>query len=54
MYATARPHAPRPVSSLDSQPLEETERGAYSVGQAQREPAKASCQGSRITVLQSR
>ena len=53
MYATARPHALRPLCSLDCQSLEEIERSAYSVGQAQREPAKVSCQGLRITVLQS-
>lgn len=53
MYATARPHALRPTCSLDSRSSVEIERSAYSVGQAQREPAKVSCQGLRITVLQS-
>lgn len=46
-------HYVRPMCSVDRQSLEEIERSAYSVGQAQREPAKVSCQGLRITVLQS-
>lgn len=40
----------RPMCSLNSQSLEEIERSVYSVGQAQREPAKVSCQGLKISV----
>lgn len=50
MYTTAGPQAPRIQHSLGSQSLKEIERSAYSVGQAQWEPAKVSCQGLRISV----
>lgn len=50
MYTTARPQALRTQCSFDSQSLKEIERSAYSVGQAQWEPAKVSCQVLRISV----
>lgn len=45
MYAMVRPSRITPVCALDMQSLEETERSAYVVGQAQQQPARDSCQG---------